>query len=295
MRIKVNIMDYGEAEIELPDEAIKAIGKVYEQLLELSVKELGDSLSILPSIANIIAHPVFRKRLKNKIELEMLEKTYNNLKEGLDRIPTNEYTNPRISMRTAAKSTFFKVFFDENLSNMFIELYKKASNINYIDIASELFMGMIDNMSPQDAVLIKQGRYLEQPRPLIRIFECDVLGKPDEDMKNAGMPGFYSAPHKNPVFSHYALTLSDPPENEKGLSISIYNLRRHELINVDYIERIIKPGGYKALYEQLINSDFYKSCQESALQRGINLCLTRGYTSPTDLGRLFFEVCCKSS
>lgn len=178
---------------------------------------------------------------------------------------------------------------------MFIELYKKASNINYIDIASELFMGMIDNMSPQDAVLIKQGRYLEQPRPLIRIFECDVLGEPDEDMKNAGMPGFYSAPHKNPVFSHYALTLSDPPENEKGLSISIYNLRRHELINVDYIERIIKPGGYKALYEQLINSDFYKSCQESALQRGINLCLTHGYTSPTDLGRLFFEVCCKSS
>lgn len=103
-------MDYGEAEIELPDEAIKAIGKVYEQLLEPSVKELGDSLSILPSIANIIAHPVFRKRLKNKIELEMLEKTYNNLKEGLDRIPTNEYTNPRISMRTAAKSTFLKCF-----------------------------------------------------------------------------------------------------------------------------------------------------------------------------------------
>lgn len=295
MKIKVNVMDYGEAEIELPDETIKAIGKVYEQLLEPSVKELGDSLSILPSIANIIAHPIFRKRLENKIELEMLENTYNNLKEGLNKIPTNEYTNPRISMRIAAKSTFFKVFCDENLSNMFIELYKKASHKNYTDIASELFMGILDNMSPQDAVLIKQGKYLEQPRPLIRIFECDVLGEADEDMKNAGMPEFYTAPHKNPVFSHYALTLSDPPENEKGLSISIYNLRRHELINADYIERIIKPGGYKALYEQLINSDFYKSCQESALQRGVNLCLTRGYTSPTDLGRLFFEVCCKSS
>lgn len=295
MRIKVNVMDYGEVEIELPDETIKSIGKVYEQLLEPFVKETGDSLSILPSLANIIAHPVFRKRLENKIELEMLKKTYNDLSEGLEKIPTNEYTNPRISIRTAAKSTFFKVFFDKNLSNMFIELYKKASNINYTDIASELFMGMLDNMSPQDAVLIKQGKYLEQPRPLIRIFECDVLGESDEDMKNAGMPEFYTAPHKNPVFSHYALTLSDPPENAKGLSISIYNLRRHELINVDYIERIIKPEGYKALYEQLINSDFYKSCQESALQRGVNLCLTRGYTSPTDLGRPFFEVCCKSS
>lgn len=113
-------------------------------------------------------------------------------------------------------------------------------------------------------------------------------------MKNAGMPEFYTAPHKDPVFSHYSLTLSEPPESEKGLSISIYNLRRHELINADYIERIIKPEGYKALYEQLIKSDFYKSCQESALQKGVKLCLTRGYTSPTDLGRLFFEVCCKS-
>ncbi|MDE6626904.1 MAG: DUF4393 domain-containing protein [Lachnospiraceae bacterium] len=225
----------------------------------------------------------------------MLKITYNKLEEGLALIPTNDRTNLRISMRMAAGNTFSNVFYDDNLSNMFIELYKKAANTNYTDVASELFMNILDNMSPQDAVLIKQGKYLEQPRPLIRIFECDILGESDEDMKNAGMPEFYTAPHKNPVFSHYALTLSDPPENEKGLSISIYNLRRHELINVDYIERIIKPEGYKALYEQLINSDFYKSCQESALQRGVNLCLTRGYTSPTDLGRLFFEVCCESS
>lgn len=84
MRIKVNVMDYGEVEIELPDETIKSIGKVYEQLLEPFVKETGDSLSILPSLANIIAHPVFRKRLENKIELEMLKKTYNDLSEGLE-------------------------------------------------------------------------------------------------------------------------------------------------------------------------------------------------------------------
>lgn len=229
------------------------------------------------------------------MNLKCLNLHINKLMDGLNSIPTNEYTDPRISMRIAARNTFFKVFYDNNLSNMFIELYKKAAHQNYTDVASELFMGILGNMSPQDAVLIKQGKYLEQPRPLIRIFECDILVESDEDMKNAGMPEFYTAPHKNPVFSHYALTLSSPPENEKGLSISIYNLRRHELINVDYIERIIKPAEYKALYEQLINSDFYKSCQESALQRGVNLCLTRGYTSPTDLGRLFFEVCCKSS
>ena len=51
---------------------------------------------------------------------------------------------------------------------------------NYVNTASELFMGMLSNMSPQDAVLIKQGKYLEQPRPSIRIFACDVLGESDD-------------------------------------------------------------------------------------------------------------------
>lgn len=69
-------MGYGEVEIELLDETIKEIGKVYEQLLEPTFKEVGDNLSILPSIANIIAQPIFRKRLENKYELEMLELTY---------------------------------------------------------------------------------------------------------------------------------------------------------------------------------------------------------------------------
>lgn len=295
MRIKVNVMDYGEAEIELPDETIKAVGKVYEQLLEPSVEELGDNLKILPEIINNFAHSIHMKRLAKKHEYQMANLRYEKIQKAFKEIPINDFVEPRFSMRIAANNTFPNIFYDEKLSDMFIELFKKSAHRNYVNTASELFMGMLSNMSPQDAVLIKQGKYLKQPRPLIRIFECDVLGESDEEMKNAGMPEFYTAPHKNPVFSHYALTLSDPPENEKGLSISIYNLRRHELINVDYIERIIKPEGYKALYEQLINSDFYKSCQESALQRGVNLCLTRGYTSPTDLGRLFFEVCCKSS
>ena len=62
MRIKVNVMDYCEAEIELPDETIKAVGKVYEQLLEPSVEELGDNMKILPEINNNLAHSIHMKR-----------------------------------------------------------------------------------------------------------------------------------------------------------------------------------------------------------------------------------------
>ncbi|MDE6626905.1 MAG: hypothetical protein K2K56_11130 [Lachnospiraceae bacterium] len=62
MKIKANVMGYGEVEIELSDETIKEIGKVYEQLLEPTIKEAGDTLSILPSIANNIAYPIIMNR-----------------------------------------------------------------------------------------------------------------------------------------------------------------------------------------------------------------------------------------
>lgn len=294
MKFKANIVGHGEVEIELPDESIEAIGKVYEKLLEPVVEEAGVTLKTIPSFFNNLAHPIHMKRLKNQHEYEMAQLRYEKMKEAFDAIPADKYIEPQISMCMAAEDTFPNVFYDEKLFDMFIELFRKSAHQDYMHFASKLFMGVLNNMTPQDAVLIKQGHYLEQSCPLIRIFECETLGECDEDMENAGMLGFYTAPHKEPIFSHYALSLSEPPENERGLSISIYNLRRHELINTDYIERIIKPDGYKVLYEQLIKSDFYKSCKESTLQKGTKLCLTRGYTSPTDLGRLFFDVCCKS-
>lgn len=294
MKFKANIIGKGEVEIELSNENIEAIGKVYMQLLEPAVEETGVTLKTIPSFFNNLAHPIHMKRLANKHEYEMAELMYKKLKEAFDAIPVDKYIESRLSMCMAAEDTFPNVFYDENLSDMFIELFRKSAHQDYAHSAAELFMGVLKNMTPQDAVLIKQGHYLEKPRPLIRIFECETLGGCDEDMENAGMFGFYTAPHKDPIFSHYALSLSNPSENERGLSISIYNLRRHELINTDYIERIIKPDGYKTLYEQLIKSDFYKSCKEEALQKGTKLCLTRGYTSPTDLGKLFFDVCCNS-
>lgn len=294
MKFKANIVGQGEVEIELSDETIKAVGKVYGQLFEPAVEEFGTTLKTVPSIFNNLVHPIHMKRLANQHEYEMAKITYEKLEKAYKAIPENKLIESRISMRMAAEDTFPNIFYDENLSDMFIELLTKSAHQDYVYTTSELFMGILKNMTPQDAVLIKQGNYLEQPRPLIRIFECETLGECDEDMKNAGMPEFYAAPHKDPVFSHYALSLSDPPESEKVLSISIYNLRRHELINTDYIERIIRPEGYKSLYEQLISSDFYKFCYKDALQKGVKLCLTRGYTSPTDLGKLFFDVCCKS-
>lgn len=148
MKIKANVMDYGEVEIELSDETVKEIGNVYRQLLEPTVKEVGQNLRIIPSLVNIIAHPIYKKRLANEHEIEMAKLVSDKLKEAFQAIPANKYIEPRISMRIAAENTFLKVFYDENLSDMFIKLFEKSAHQDYTDTASELFMGILDNMIP---------------------------------------------------------------------------------------------------------------------------------------------------
>ena len=115
MKFKANIVGHGEVEIELSDEAIKAIGKVYEQLLEPTVEELGVTFKTVPSFFNNLVHPIHMKRLANQYEYEMAKIRSEKLKEALNAIPSNKYIESRISMRIAAEDTFPNIFYDEYL------------------------------------------------------------------------------------------------------------------------------------------------------------------------------------
>lgn len=152
------------------------------------------------------------------------------------------------------------------------------------------FFNKIQQLSDEDLTLIKNGHYLEKPSPLIRIFLCEEITGKDEEMHKAGMTEFVTSNYKIPVFSHYSLHIDTVPE-ALARSISINNLYSLGLINVDYIEKIIKPKGYELLYKEAKNSEYYtKADEETRQNEGVFLGLTRGYTSPTELGKLFFRT-----
>jgi len=123
---------------------------------------------------------------------------------------------------------------------------------------------------------------------------CEEKNEPDSEMHNAKvkMTEFWNSNLKEPIFSHFSLPIENAMFNVTARSISIFNLHRLGLINTDYIERIIPPNDYIQLYYEVINSDYYNNAKNVADERNLHVCLTRGYTSPTQFGRLFGEICC---
>jgi len=291
IKIKGQIPGNGEIDIELPDESLRVLTDSLRAIILPASSELGTLVRTPIQLANCLLAPVRMRALVSEYEEQLLRSKLDSL---LNRIGKKDQVQPSNSFLRSAEDAFPFVASDEQLRSMFAALFANASHRDRNPLTSSIFMDILRSMTSQDALNVTKGRYLTNYRPLIRIFECKDLGKQDEAMHQAGMPEFYAASHKDPVFSNYALTVSERPESELTMSISIYNLHRHELINIGYIEHIIYPEGYRELYDQLKASEFYRNCNERSRQKGVHLCLTRGYASPTDLGRLFHEVCCKS-
>jgi len=292
LKVKVDIPKHGKVEIEFNDEVMHSLAEACQSLIQPIAISWGTLLSFFPETINRKLTPKILENEAAKLQRDLYKEFRAKVLETFKTIPATVLIEPKLSFILSAQNALPNVLINEGLQKMFSTLFINAMQKDKAVFASDIFMEMLKTMTHQDALLIIEGQYLEEPRPLIRIFECDTLGAEDEEMTAAGMPGFYSAPLKIPVFSHYALSLPKCLEEEHTICFSIHNLRRHELINVDYYEKIIRANDYKQLYEQLVNSVFYIERKQNAQNKGVKLCLTRGYTSPTDLGRSFFNACC---
>lgn len=96
-------------------------------------------MKILPEIINNFAHSIHMKRLAKKHEYQMANLRYEKIQKAFKEIPINDFVEPRFSMRITANNTFPNIFYDEKLSDMFIELFKKSAHRNYVNTASCLW------------------------------------------------------------------------------------------------------------------------------------------------------------
>lgn len=124
---------------------------IYGDALQPSVKNVGKALETVFGLGNTILLPLqllnektnalfrkhmenYKKRLENRDESEICE------------VPS-EIGNPIIE-----KLTYIQ---DENISNMFISLLENASLTNFCTKVHPLFIHVINNLTPDDAILIK--------------------------------------------------------------------------------------------------------------------------------------------
>jgi hypothetical protein len=128
--------------------------EVYGDLAKPGVEQVGKALGTVIGLGNTILWPVALTNEKARIALE------NNLEKYRKRIENTakeEITEvaPEIGVPIGEKIAYVT---NEELSDMYVELLAKASTASSASLAHPSFVNVINNLSPDEAVLLKTLR-----------------------------------------------------------------------------------------------------------------------------------------
>lgn len=274
-----------EVKLEVPI----PVEQVYSDLAKPTVVNTGKTLSLLPRAINAALSPLEKWILQKEYSVEETKKI---LEIKLKAIEPEKIVSAESYIAIPAVQALSYCMDSELLREMFATLLANAMNMEYKSRMHPAFVEIIKQLSPLDVMMIKNGLYLSSRNPLLRIFACEDVGEDDVEMVEAGMPEFCTSELKSPVFSHYSESVCGIEQDAKARSVSIYNLNRLGLINTGYYEKIFHPEEYKVIYSELTNSQYYEKQRLFAADNNHHLRLTRGYTSPTEFGKLFYDLCC---
>lgn len=271
-------------------DAIKTAPTLYEDSLQPSVQEVGKLVARIPRAINAAFSGLDKWILNKEYNVEETKKL---LEQKLKNVKPEKIVTPEAYVAIPTIQAISNSMNSKALRNLYANLLAKAMDADTKDYVHPSFVEIINQLSPLDAVAIKELKYLSVPQPLIRIFACKKQPKPNKRMVIKNMTKFGNAKIKIPLFSHYSLPIAGTKATAKQRGFVLQNLNRLGLINIDYREHILEATQYKELYEHLLSSSLYKTLINKTKKDGLHLQLTDGYTSPTDFGRLFFSVCCE--
>lgn len=126
--------------------------EIYGDLAKPGVKQVGKAIDGILGFGNTILFPV---HLLNGVVRIKLENMFDRYRAKLENIPQEKIVKvvPEIGVPIIEKFTYLS---DDILSEMFLELLAKASNIDRVDSVHPGFVKIIERMSPEDALFLKK-------------------------------------------------------------------------------------------------------------------------------------------
>lgn len=152
-----NCEAYREQRLELIDQVVKSpviLKEIYGDLAKPGVQQVGKALSTVIGLGNTMLWPVALLNEKAKLLLEAnLEKYRNKIAET----PVEDICDvvPEVGVPIAEKLSYVS---NEELSEMYTELLAKASQKSHANLAHPSFVNVINNISPDEAILLKSIR-----------------------------------------------------------------------------------------------------------------------------------------
>lgn len=125
--------------------------EIYKDLAQPGVKQVGNAVGTVLGLGNTLLLPL---RLLNERASSAFSSNMEKYREKLKEVPLEEIqqVSPEIGIPILERMTYVS---DEAISEMFVQLLANASQVQHADEAHPAFVHVIDNMSPDEARLIK--------------------------------------------------------------------------------------------------------------------------------------------
>ena len=124
--------------------------EIYGDAAKSGAKQVGKALETVFRFGNTLLLPLVFANDKARVLRENMEK----YREKLRETPTEDICEvpPEIGVPITEKLGYVT---NEELSNMYVELLAKASQVQHSNLAHPSFVNIINNISPDEAVLIR--------------------------------------------------------------------------------------------------------------------------------------------
>jgi hypothetical protein len=250
--------------------------EIYGDLAKPGVTQAGKALSTVIGLGNTILLPIHWANERTRLAVESNLEKY---RKCLEAVPEEEITSvrPEIGVPILEKLSYVT---DEELSDLYVNLLAKASCVDTVQFAHPSFVNVINHLSPDEAVLLRE---IHRQNPLLfltlklstrgEISNMQVSGWRIEDDLLTGVETKIGLSFPNNIPAYFS--------NFKGLGLT--QIRRDV------------PIFMESLYESLITfyQPFYQPVFKSlGYDREEQLrSFEKGWIEITPFGGLFMSAC----
>jgi hypothetical protein len=140
--------------LQIAGDAIKIPGllvEVYGDLARPGVRQVGKALETVIGLGNTLLWPVAWANERSRMALERNLEKY---RKALESVPEEKIVPvaPEIGVPVAEKLEYIR---EERLADLYVNLLASASNVDLISFAHPSFVNVINNLSPDEALLLE--------------------------------------------------------------------------------------------------------------------------------------------
>jgi hypothetical protein len=244
--------------------------EIYGDLAKPGVRQVGKALGTIIGLGNTMLMPLALKNEKARI---VLETNLNRYREKLESVPDDQISEvaPEVGVPIVEKLLYVT---NEELSEMYTELLAKASQHQKANMAHPSFVNIINNMSPDEAILLKEIRPMINGIPFIEA-RLTKKGKNEWHTLNDMIPG---------------LPNLDKLQFPNNVRAYLSNLAGMGLLQIRHDQFMVGVNIYEPLEESAKN--MFSAMADSMPDR--ELTFPRGKIEITTLGHLFISACFSS-